>query len=185
LLQYGAYPPEGRMLRFASYRIGGGNKGNVGKNTITVLKSAIPYIAAVANAASAIGGQDGESLQQAMLRGPQELRARSRAVTAEVAVVARRRAVTDAVRAAIERSLYRFINPVHGGLDGKGWPWGRNLFNSEITAMVHQVEGVEYVEAMRLFKVDVFNNVRTPIDSALICPPNGLLASATHRVEIQ
>jgi predicted phage baseplate assembly protein len=81
--QYGRQVPAGRRLRFTSYRSGGGRKGNVGANTLTVLKSSIPYVAWVTNLAPATGGTDTEDIEHAKWRGPQVLRARDRAVTAE------------------------------------------------------------------------------------------------------
>ncbi|HEY7268328.1 MAG TPA: putative baseplate assembly protein, partial [Dehalococcoidia bacterium] len=76
-------PPRGASIRFNSYRIGGGAIGNVGRNTLTVLKSSIPYISAVRNSHSAQGGRDGETLEQAKLRAPRVLRSRNVAITAE------------------------------------------------------------------------------------------------------
>lgn len=80
---YGAIPAKGRPVRFSRYRFGGGVMGNVGANTLTVLKSSIPYVARVSNRFGASGGLDPESLQAAKLRAPQILRSRGRAVTAE------------------------------------------------------------------------------------------------------
>jgi hypothetical protein len=108
-----------------------------------------------------------------------------RFVAVETTVVPRRRTNKRELEAAIERALYRFINPVHGGPEGGGWPWERSLFLSEVTAMVHQVEGVEYVESIQLFTVDMLNNMRTPAENSIPCQANGLLASATHKVTIR
>jgi predicted phage baseplate assembly protein len=80
---YGAVPPKGQQIRFGRYRFGGGVSGNVGANTLTVLKSSIPYVARVNNRSQAAGGLDQESLEAAKMRAPQVLRTRSRAVTAE------------------------------------------------------------------------------------------------------
>jgi len=79
---YGAVPQQGRALRFTRYRIGGGTIGNVGASTLTALKTSIPYIAAVTNAAPAVGGTEAETLETAMIRGPHVLRDSPRAVTA-------------------------------------------------------------------------------------------------------
>ena len=79
--QYGAVPPKGRTIRMSAYRYGGGSAGNVGRNTLTVLKSSIPYVASVANRRPATGGADPESLENAMMRGPQKFRTLNRAVT--------------------------------------------------------------------------------------------------------
>jgi len=81
--QFGRIPPLGRRIRFTSYRWGGGVIGNVGKKTINVLKSSIPYVAAVTNFASAVGGTDAETLEAAKFRAPSILRSRTRAVTAD------------------------------------------------------------------------------------------------------
>ena len=81
--QYGAVPPRGAEIRITAYRTGGGREGNVQGHTLQFLKSAVPYIASVDNFQSATSGSDGESLEQAVLRVPQMLRTRDRAVTAE------------------------------------------------------------------------------------------------------
>jgi predicted phage baseplate assembly protein len=79
---YGRIPPRGAQVRFSRYRVGGGAQGNVGRNTLTVLKSSIPYVAAVRNRYGAQGGVDGETLEQAMLRAPRVLRSSEVAITA-------------------------------------------------------------------------------------------------------
>jgi predicted phage baseplate assembly protein len=81
-VQYGAVPRQGRALRFTRYRIGGGTVGNVGAETLTALKTSIPYIAAVSNFEPATGGTEAETLEAALLRGPSLLRSSPRAVTA-------------------------------------------------------------------------------------------------------
>jgi predicted phage baseplate assembly protein len=83
LRRFGAVPPKSASVRLRSYRTGGGERGNVARGAITVLKSSIPYIATVSNRSPAIGGTDGEDLENAKLRGPLLLRTRQRAVTTE------------------------------------------------------------------------------------------------------
>jgi predicted phage baseplate assembly protein len=81
--QYGAIPPKGAVIRMARYRVGGGQRGNVQAQTLTVLKSAVPYVASVTNHVAGRHGADAESLEQAAIRVPQLLRTRDRAVTPE------------------------------------------------------------------------------------------------------
>ncbi len=81
--QYGRVPPDGRAIRFTSYRSGGGVVGNVGEGTITMLRSSIPYIDSVTNFEAAKGGEDAETLESAKARAPRILKANIRAVTAE------------------------------------------------------------------------------------------------------
>jgi predicted phage baseplate assembly protein len=80
---YGAVPPKGAVLRVQKYRTGGGRKANVAAGAITVLRSSIPMVNSVVNRYPASGGIDGESIDNAKLRGPIALRTRNRAVTAE------------------------------------------------------------------------------------------------------
>jgi predicted phage baseplate assembly protein len=79
----GRTPAANRLLRFTGYRTGGGQAGNVGHDTITVLKSSIPYVGRVTNRGGAVGGEDAESVELAKLRAPHRVHSWTRAVTAE------------------------------------------------------------------------------------------------------
>jgi predicted phage baseplate assembly protein len=81
--QYGRVPENGRRIRFTRYRRGGGVKGNVPADTLQVLTTSLAYIARVTNIQRATGGRDVESLEEIKARAKRELRAQSRAVTAE------------------------------------------------------------------------------------------------------
>ena len=87
--RFGAIPARGAALRVRGYRTGGGARGNVAARTVSVLRSSIPYVAAVYNRRAAAGGVDGEDVENARAAGPLELRGRGRAVTVEdyVAIV--------------------------------------------------------------------------------------------------
>jgi predicted phage baseplate assembly protein len=81
--QYGSVPPAGARLRVISYRTGGGRRGNVARGQVRVLKTSVPYVARVENRKAAVGGAEAESLDEAKVRGPMQLRSRGRAVTRE------------------------------------------------------------------------------------------------------
>ncbi|GAA3458576.1 putative baseplate assembly protein [Saccharothrix longispora] len=83
LRRYGAVPTKGAVVHVPRYRTGGGRAGNVARGTITVLRSSVPYVAAVENREAARGGVDGETVAEAKLRAPHQLRVQERAVTAE------------------------------------------------------------------------------------------------------
>lgn len=82
-MRYGLTPERGATLIFEAYRVGGGVRGNVRENEITIVKSSIDYIAEVANPRRAAGGSEQETLEHAKIRAQQEMRRRDRAVTAE------------------------------------------------------------------------------------------------------
>ncbi|MEX2375483.1 MAG: putative baseplate assembly protein, partial [Dehalococcoidia bacterium] len=56
--------------------------GNVAPNQLTVLRTTIPFVDTVTNRRAAIGGVDGERIEQAKARGPATIRSGQRAVTA-------------------------------------------------------------------------------------------------------
>jgi predicted phage baseplate assembly protein len=243
----------------------------VGRETVTVLKSSIPYVSSVTNRYAAVGGADAETLEGAKLRGPRHIRMRGRAVTAEdfeilareaSSAVARTRCiqpepgngqpsgmvqvllvpqVTTAqervepeqlgipspleeevrrylderrllttsleiqppryvwasaqvhvqvkprldlvvVREEIERQLYRFIHPLHGGPEGGGWPFGRDLFIADIYSLVNGVEGVDYVADAKIFPVDIETNQLGEATNRIAVPKDGLVCSHRHLV---
>jgi len=79
-LTLAAVPERGKEIR-AWYWHGGGTRGNVAAETLTTLKDAIPGVS-VTNRTRASGGRAGETLENALNRGPQEFRSLERAVTA-------------------------------------------------------------------------------------------------------
>src|SRR5262249_55065711 len=105
-----AIPQAGREIRLW-YRRGGGAQGNVGANALTVLKDPIAGVQ-VTNPEPAVGGLAAESVPNALVRGPQDLHALTRGVTARdfelnatsLGAVARARALTRA-------GMWRFASP--------------------------------------------------------------------------
>ncbi|MFQ3561109.1 putative baseplate assembly protein [Streptomyces gramineus] len=81
--RYGATPGAGALVRIRDLALGGGSVGNVPAGALRSLTSSIPFVAAVENRGPARGGADGESLAEALARGPLMLRSSRRAVTAE------------------------------------------------------------------------------------------------------
>ncbi|SES29871.1 putative baseplate assembly protein [Lentzea xinjiangensis] len=98
LRRYGAVPSKGAVLRVPRYRTGGGRSGNVARGAISVLRSSVPYISAVENREAAIGGVDAETVAEAKLRAPNQLRVQDRAVTADDHELIARQAVPSLAR---------------------------------------------------------------------------------------
>src|SRR6478609_4127264 len=80
--QHGAIPRDGAFVEVSGYRHGGGSRGNVGARTLTLLRTAVPFVNGVINLAPASGGVDAETVAEAKQRGPLTLRTGRRAVTA-------------------------------------------------------------------------------------------------------
>ncbi|TMB11274.1 MAG: putative baseplate assembly protein, partial [Deltaproteobacteria bacterium] len=79
----GWVPPVARDSIKCEYRLGGGVAGNVGANTLTVLKQSIAFVQNVTNPFAAQGGADPESIEEAKRRGTFAIKNRDRAITAE------------------------------------------------------------------------------------------------------
>ena len=81
--RYGAVPPGGASLRMSRYRYGGGSAGNVAPRALSILPRLVDGIESATNPVAATGGVEPESLDSARERARLEIRARTRAVTAE------------------------------------------------------------------------------------------------------
>lgn len=51
---------------------------------------------------------------------------------------------------AIVAALNTFLDPLVGGPDGTGWPFGRDVYRSEIMSVIGQVAGVDYIVSLAL-----------------------------------
>jgi predicted phage baseplate assembly protein len=81
--RYGAVPPAGSVMRMRRYRHGGGSAGNVAPGALRVLPRPVRGIAGAGNPRAASGGVDAESIESARERARLDIRARTRAVTAD------------------------------------------------------------------------------------------------------
>jgi hypothetical protein len=107
-----AVPQAGRDIR-VWYRRGGGAAGNVAAGVLTTPKDPLPDGLEVTNPGPATGGRDAETLENALVRGPQELHTLSRAVTArDFQLVAKNAsgAVSRAM-AVTQAELWRYASP--------------------------------------------------------------------------
>lgn len=115
--EHGALVPPGfRNVVAARYRVGGGSAGAVGANAITILLRSVPFVLSATNLAPATGGTPGETRGETLRRGPEEIRARGRAVTlADYELLALR--ATGAQVARVHA-----MSGLHPGLPGRPIP---------------------------------------------------------------
>jgi predicted phage baseplate assembly protein len=50
----------------------------------------------------------------------------------------------------VREALAAFLHPLTGGPEGAGWPFGRDVYLSDVAALVEGVRGVDYVESLAL-----------------------------------
>lgn len=107
-------------------------------------------------------------------------------VTVVAQLVARPKADADRVQADCLAALYRFLNPLTGGPEGGGWPWGRPLQAGEVHSVLQQVPGVDIVDDVRIFAANPITRERSrePVQRLTI-EPSSLVFSFDHQVRVQ
>ncbi len=86
------------------------------------------------------------------------------------------------IQEKILEKLNRFLHPVKGGVDEKGWPIGRGIYLSEIYNLIENIEGVNCV--LRL-SISGDQNASTDADGNLILKSRlASVYSGVHNVEI-
>lgn len=272
LTQYGAIPPKGAPIRVPRYRVGGGAAGNVAAGALQAMRSTVPLITRVENRNPAMGGVAAETVEQARIRGPLELRTRDRAITAEdyevlarrampgiarvkcvpaqtaddaggvrvlvvpstvkadtgsrefadlvppeemlervaefledrravgarlvieppfyqgvtvvARLVARKRVAPDELRAQAIKALNDYFDPISGGPDGTGWPFGRPVQAGEVYGVLQRLVGTELVEDAKIFAADPVSGQRGDSAARIDLDPNALVFSFEHQVKV-
>ena len=80
---------------------------------------------------------------------------------------------------AIVAELNAFLDPLTGGPDKTGWPFGRDIYRTEIMQTIAQVPGVDRVESLSLLA-----NGCGPMCGNLCLKPSWLVTPGAHRIEV-
>ncbi|ELP67032.1 putative baseplate assembly protein [Streptomyces turgidiscabies] len=105
-------------------------------------------------------------------------------VTVVATVHAFRGVDTDRVRRKAHDALYRHLDPLTGGADGKGWPFGRPVQSGEVFAVLQRVPGVELVDEVQLHPADPLTGKRGEATNRIDLAPPSLVFSFDHRVRV-
>ncbi|MEJ8642172.1 putative baseplate assembly protein [Streptomyces sp. MS1.HAVA.3] len=90
----------------------------------------------------------------------------------------------DRVRDAALGALFRHLNPLHGGPDGTGWPFGRPVQYGEVFGVLQRAVGDVLVEEIRMFAADPITGRRgAPVDRIDI-GAGALVFSYQHQVVV-
>jgi predicted phage baseplate assembly protein len=108
-----------------------------------------------------------------------------RGVTVVARVIARPRLDTARVRADALEALYKHLNPISGGPDGKGWPFGRPVQAGDVYALLQRVRGVDLVEDVRLFGANPVTGERGEEAQRLDVDPHSLIFSYEHHIRVE
>ncbi len=108
-----------------------------------------------------------------------------RGVTVVARVIARPRLDKTRVRADALEALYRYLNPISGGRDGKGWEFGRPVQAGDVYALLQRVRGVDLVEDVRLFGANPVTGERGEECQRLDVDRHSLIFSFEHHVKVE
>ena len=108
-------------------------------------------------------------------------------LTVVVDVRARERFEADQVHADVLRAMYGLLDPLTGGPDGTGWPFGRSVQSHEVHAALARIPGVDMAEeiSVTLFPADADTGRRQAAVQRLDLPANGLVFSYEHQVRVR
>lgn len=67
------------------------------------------------------------------------------------------------VETRAREALGQFLHPLRGGPEGRGWELGRDVFLSDVAAVLERVPGVDYVEELALLLGGALQGERVPV----------------------
>lgn len=94
------------------------------------------------------------------------------------------RADADRVRADAVAALHQYFDPLVGGPDGTGWPWGRPAQAGDAFGVLQGIHGVDVVEDVRLFGANPVTGERGEATARLELAANSLVFSYEHQVRV-
>jgi predicted phage baseplate assembly protein len=83
------------------------------------------------------------------------------------------------------RAIYGYFNPITGGPEGTGWPFGRPVQVGEVYAVLQGLRGTELVEDVRLFGADPITGQRGQVTQRLDLEPHALVFSYEHQLMVE
>jgi predicted phage baseplate assembly protein len=105
-------------------------------------------------------------------------------VTVVARLTARSRTRADTLRTDALTALHRYFDPLSGGPDGAGWPFGRPVQAGEVYAVLQRLPGTEIVEEVRLFAADPLTGVRGEPVQRIDIDKHALVFSFEHQVRV-
>ena len=108
-----------------------------------------------------------------------------RGITVVAKLKARNRVNPNRLQEEALAALYEYFNPITGGPDGTGWPFGRPVNVGEVYSVLQGIRGTELVEDARLFGADPVTGQRGQQTPRLELEAHALVFSYEHQVLVE
>jgi predicted phage baseplate assembly protein len=83
------------------------------------------------------------------------------------------------VKTAAINALNKFLHPLYGGPDGRGWPFGRGVYLSDVAKVLEAVDGVDHVRLLELLLDLIPSGYYVPV------PPERLVAAGPMLITME
>lgn len=100
-------------------------------------------------------------------------------VGVEAVIAPRDLAAAGQVMADVALTLANFLHPLTGGPDGQGWPFGRDVYLSDLAAALERAPGVDYVFTLNLLLGGAPQGERVDI------PPDRIVVAGDLRLTLR
>lgn len=105
-------------------------------------------------------------------------------VTVVAQVKAKPKISVARVREEASAVLHRYFNPLVGGPEGRGWPWGRPIQSGEAYTALQEIRGVDFVEEIRLFGANPVTGERGQATTRLELASSAIAFSYEHQIRV-
>ena len=93
----------------------------------------------------------------------------------------KKRSSPAVVTASVQEALAEFLDPLKGGMEHKGWPFGRSVFPAEIYQILDEIEAVDFVTDLSISAEGEYQE-----DGNIIkIPSYALVYSGAHQIAIR
>jgi hypothetical protein len=75
------------------------------------------------------------------------------------------------------------LNPLTGGPDGKGWPFGRQLFSSDVYQCLQGTPNIQFIRGVEMYAARTDGEPQKESIESLELVAHGVVASGKHSVE--
>jgi predicted phage baseplate assembly protein len=107
-----------------------------------------------------------------------------RGVTVVARLTARPRVSREVLQRDALRALYRYFDPIRGGPDGEGWPFGRPVHAGEVHAVLQGMSGTEIVDEVLVFAANPITGRRGEPLQRVELERNALVFSVDHHIRV-